>query len=50
MSKLLFSFTKREDAHTKLAEIISTYPLAECRENPNSAQPYQVWDWPEEKS
>jgi hypothetical protein len=50
MSKMLFSFVKREDAHAKLAEVIGTHPLAECREDPNSEEPYQVWDWPEEKS
>lgn len=50
MSKLLFEFVDRDECHQKLAEIINTHPLAECRVDPTSAKPHQVWSEPDERA
>ena len=61
MSKKLFSFKTREEAHAKLEELLGqerdsndhikqtkapTYSEAECREDYSDPEPFQVWDGP----
>ena len=49
MTALLFSYRDRDEAHKKLEEIRSKEgpeSKAECRENPNELEPYQVWSGP----
>lgn len=48
MSTMLQAFSDRNDAHAFQASVLGNgdYPLAECREDPNSAAPYQVWSGP----
>ena len=46
---LLFSFVDRDEAHRKLEEIRAKEgpdSRAECRENPNEHEPFQVWSGP----
>lgn len=46
--KMLFESESREDAHHELDRVLKkgTYPLAECREDPNAQKPFQVWSAP----
>lgn len=46
MADLIFSTTERDESHAKLAESLTQYPLAECREDHALADPYQVWSGP----
>lgn len=48
MPKMVFSYTDRDKAHQKLVKMLASgkHPAAECREDPNSDKPYQVWDKP----
>lgn len=49
MARLLFSFSDRDAAHQKLEEVRTSEgptSLAECREDPNDNEPYQVWSGP----
>lgn len=49
MAKMIEGFTDRGESHAALeAARAGKYPMAECREDPNSDTPYQVWDGPEE--
>jgi hypothetical protein len=49
MANKLFSSTDRDTAHRKLEEVLAAkeFPAAECREDHNVPDPYQVWDGPE---
>jgi hypothetical protein len=50
MARLLYSFTSRDEAHRKLEEVRASEgsdSLAECREDPNEHEPYQVWSGPD---
>ena len=48
MAKLLYSFTSRDEAHRKLVRVSEgSDSLAECREDPNEHEPYQVWSGPD---
>lgn len=49
-SKKLYSSTDRDLSHTKLEELIKQYPHAECREDHNSEEPFQVWDGPADRA
>lgn len=49
MSAMLFSYRDRDEAHRKLEEVRTKEGVdskAECRENPNEVEPYQVWSGP----
>lgn len=52
MSKMITAFAVREEAHDKLDKLYAAAKksgvecVAECREDPNSDKPYQVWDSP----
>lgn len=49
MTTMLFCFSDRDAAHQKLEEVRRAQgptSQAECREDPNSAEPYQVWSGP----
>ena len=49
MPKRLYAFTDRAESHAKLDEVrAGKHPMAECREDPNSEAPYEVWDGPEQ--
>lgn len=49
MAKRIMAFTERAAAHAALeTERSGAHPNAECREDPNSEAPYEVWDGPEE--
>jgi hypothetical protein len=45
--ELLFSTEDRAKAHAHAEAIRADYPRAECREDPNEPQPYQVWSGPQ---
>ena len=47
MAKKLFETASRAASHDELVKIQKVHPLAECREDSNSDQPYQVWDGPD---
>lgn len=61
MGELLFKSANRDEAHAELERLHglkrvgesleqdtkALQPLAECRENPNSDEPFEVWDSPE---
>lgn len=46
MATRLFATTDRNASHAKLEEVLATgqHPKAECREDSNSEEPYEVWD------
>lgn len=48
-SKKLYSSNDRDLAHAKLEELIKQHPHAECREDHNSEESFQVWDGPVER-
>lgn len=45
MAKMIFSTKNRHEAHGRLEEVLAEgeHPRAECREDPNAEEPYQVW-------
>lgn len=47
-ARLLFASNDRAVAHEELERVIGSNPRAECREDPNSEKPYQVWDGPQD--
>lgn len=47
MANKIYSSTERAHAHEALEKAIQVHPNAECREDQNSEEPYQVWDGPE---
>ena len=43
------SFATRAESHAYLEKILADgkHPQAECREDPNAPEPYQVWSGPD---
>ena len=46
---LLNAFASAAESHEALDEVLAagTHPAAECRVNPNTELPYEVWDGPD---
>lgn len=43
---MLFETADRAEAHARAEVERATYPACECREDPSSETPYQVWSGP----